>query len=166
MPAPLTHDWEAVKATAIAMGNLKRASEAHNIPYQTIRTRACREKWPVGRRPAQQVKQAIQIQKDQLAKSNPRSVTSVTSSSEALESILAQRKETYLKGMSKAVEKATEYASSLKGSEAFRESRKVKELIDAGHKLHSIGEKEQGGTTINLNVLTMGADAFIQAKQA
>ncbi len=89
MPAPSTTDWPAVKATAIARNSLKEAAALHNVPHGAVRQRACREKWPVGRRLGKAVQEAKQIDQQQLAKINPKSVTSVTSTADALVTALA-----------------------------------------------------------------------------
>lgn len=83
MPAQIA-DWSEVKATAISTGNLKRTAELHGLEHATVRMRASREKWPVGRRVHLAVQQAKVNATAQIVAASDGRVTSVTPASDAL----------------------------------------------------------------------------------
>jgi hypothetical protein len=77
MPAPIA-DWSEVKATAISTGNLQRAAELHGLPYDAVRQRSSREKWPVGHRLQRAVTEAKAAVTAQIVKASEGRVTVVT----------------------------------------------------------------------------------------
>lgn len=89
MPAQVA-DWSQVKATAIALGNLLHAAEQHGISYESVRVRAHREQWPVGRRVHKLAQQAQDQAHKQIVLASRGTVTSVTSTAQALENTLRE----------------------------------------------------------------------------
>lgn len=89
MPSAVA-DWSQVKATAIHRGSLKEAAEAHGLNYPSVRMRASREEWPVGRRVQKTVQAAQAMMESQIIKASGGRVASVTSSAEAAEIMLKE----------------------------------------------------------------------------
>lgn len=150
MPAAITADWEAVRDTAVALQSIKLAAEKHEVPYEAARMRASREAWPVGRRLAKALAAAKQAHSKAIVAANPKAVASVTSTSDALISTLADRKDKSALHLSKYVVDASQRGANSNGQ---------LELADDLNKVASIRskvwpeEKQAGGFTLNLGIL-------------
>jgi len=162
MPAAQSHDWSEVRATAIALGSIAKAARHHNVTYNAAKLRASREQWPVGFRPKKLAQKATEALKQHTQRANPNADTVDTGS--ALESELKEGKSLYLQRMNSVVLKASKAAEELQPDQALKMTRNIKELMDSGHKLHQIGESQNGGAVINLNILSMGAESFVDAQ--
>jgi hypothetical protein len=163
MPAPCTsaEGWEAVKATAIARNSIKEAAGLHNVPYAAAKQRASREKWPVGRRPAKNVQQAKQVDQQQLAKISHKSVTTVTSTADALSKALEEdNRETRL-SLSVATRKAAKTFRKMPGGDIIGAAQNLKHVVSSASQIHSWDE---GGTSpgLTLNFLSLSGDMGIQ----
>lgn len=157
MPAPCTTDWPAVRATAIALNSIKEAAELHKVSYDAAKMRASREAWPVGRRPAKAVQSAEEVNQAQLAKINPKSVTSVTSTADALTSVLVNDERETRMSLSKATRKAARAVEGLPGVQVFGKARSLKDLVSSAAQLHGWGERGgEGGPDIN--ILSIGGN--------
>lgn len=150
MPAPVT-DWEQVKATAIATGNLKDAADAHGIEYGAVRVRAHRENWPVGRRVIVQAKAAQAVMNEQIARANAsqgKTVTPVTSTADALANALRDGANATRIGLTKYAARMAKQADE-RGS--LEEAPLYKAVADIHGKMHP--ETSQTGPTLNLLVM-------------
>lgn len=107
MPA-LSADWPEVKGTAIATGSLKQAAAHHGVSYDALKMRASREEWPVGRRVHKLAQDAKTIAREQIIRASGGAVTSVTSTADALLSVLSDNKRRTKLAQSSYLVKASE----------------------------------------------------------
>lgn len=157
MPA-LSADWEAVKATAIACGNLKEAAEAHGISHESVRMRASREQWPVGRRVHIQAQQARQTAQQQLVKASGGAVTSVTSAADALQNVMADHSKKAKIALARAGRAAAEHFSAMDGQEIAIEAQNFKHIVAANDQIHGWNGKTAAngaGILVNVQLLSM-----------
>lgn len=113
-PNPVAY-WPDVKATAIATGSMDQAAKLHGIAPATVRQRARREGWPVGRRVHDQAQQARAAADAQIVRASAGTVTHVTSASDAA---LAANADNSRRGRSALLRygaAAAEHAASLDG---------------------------------------------------
>jgi hypothetical protein len=153
MPPPCTDDWNAVKNTAVALNSIKDAADLHNVPYKAAKMRASREKWPVGHRTAKAIANAVQVNREQLAKANPLSVTAVTTTSDALISKLKEHGESTKINLAKVAKNASEVLLKKKDNALLKQHQAFKNFVSGSGQLHDWGTSSQGGS-INLNILT------------
>ena len=126
-------DWPQVKATAIATGSLKAAAEAHGISHDSVKQRAKREEWPVGRRALKMAAEAQAHANSQIIKASQGTVTRVTSASDALAATLAEgAKETKL-GLTKYAARMAKQAAD---SGLLEEAPLYKAVADIHGKMH------------------------------
>jgi hypothetical protein len=118
MPAQIA-DWSQVKATAIALASIKDAAAEHGVSYKAAKMRASREQWPVGRRVHKLAQQAQQQANTQMMIASKGTVTSVTSTADALANTLAERQKRSKLGLSSWLTESSEHLASLKGEEAL-----------------------------------------------
>jgi hypothetical protein len=153
MPPPCTNDWEAVKATAIARNSIKEAAKLHNVPYTAAKKRASREKWPVGRRPAKAVREAKAFNQGQLVKANPRAVSCVTSTADALVIALENDSQETRLDLSKAARKAAKAFRTMQGRAVISEAQNLKHVVNSASQLHGWEERPMVG--VNLQILNV-----------
>lgn len=163
MPPACTDDWNAVKNTAVALNSIKEAADLHNVPYKAAKMRASREKWPVGHRTAKAIANAVQVNRDQLAKTNPSSVTAVTTTSDALLSKLKETGESTKINLAKVAKHASEVLLKKKGNALLKQHQAFKNFVSGSGQLHDWGTSSAGGS-INLNILT--GQAAVQITQS
>lgn len=157
MPPPSTDNWEAVKATAIALNSIKLAAEQHGVGYEAARQQASREKWPVGRRPAKAAKEAQQFAHAQLVKVSPRAVTSVTSTADALSNVLAEDSRETRISLSKAARQLAKKGETADLSEAG-------DVLQVGKLAALTHEWQQpGGSSLVINVALIGRSLVDEA---
>jgi hypothetical protein len=156
MPAALTVDWSAVKATAVALNSIKRAAEQHGVTYEAARVRACRETWPVGRRPAKAVQQAKAVEQAQLVKVTPEAVTSVTSTADALSTALAEDSNATKTGFSRMARRVAEAAAGYQAPKALKNSRALRDVATIAGQVHGWDAKtgDDRRVMINIGILT------------
>jgi hypothetical protein len=130
---PTVANWPDVKATAIHTGSLLEAAEIHGIKYETVRQRACREKWPVGRRVHQQLQQAQEAAATQIIRASHGNVTSVTSASEAALATLADGARRTKLGLTKYAARMAEEAAE---TGTLEEAPLYKAVADIHGKMH------------------------------
>lgn len=157
MPPAATANWEDVKATAIATGSLIDAAEHHGLKYETVRSRASREEWPVGRRVMQQLKAAQDAAHTQVQRAGKASVvsvkTSATSATEAISSVLEEDgRETRL-ALSKVARRSAEHAKTMTGKELIATSDKLLNVGKLAALTHGWNKDDAGGSRINVNLL-------------
>ena len=157
MPAPCTTDWPAIRATAIALNSIKEAAARHSVPYTAAKKRASREQWPVGRRPARAVQEAKQLEQAQLAKVSPKSVTTVTSTADALESSLAENNEETRMSLSIAARNGARALAKMPGEDVVRKSGNFKDITTAAGHLHGWGNRENDAACATF-VLSIGGN--------
>jgi NADH dehydrogenase/NADH:ubiquinone oxidoreductase subunit G len=148
-----------VKVTAIARGSLKEAASLHKVPYSAVKMRASREKWPVGRRTAQAVQQAREVEQTQLAKISPQSVTRVTSTADALVTALAEDSSETRHDLSKAARKAASKLREMPGAEILSSAQDMKHVANTASMLH--GWAEQGRAPV-CNINLWGGSAMVE----
>lgn len=85
MPAAVHADWSQVRDTAVALQSIKLAALEHGVSYDSARTRASRENWPVGQRLGKIITEAKQTHAKAVSLANPEAATSVTSTSDILQ---------------------------------------------------------------------------------
>jgi len=157
MPA-LSADWEAVKATAIALGSIKEAAEAHGVSYGAARVQATREEWPVGRRVHEQARAVQQQAREQVVRSSKGAVTSVTSAAEALQKAHKERGLRTKTALIGAAMKASEYYAELEPELIAADAQNLKAVTSVADTLHGWTAKtQQGGAQVlvNVNLLRM-----------
>ncbi len=148
MPAPLTVDWEAVKASAISTGSLSKAAQLHDIPHNAVKQRSFREKWPVGIRAEKAAEQAIAhaVTVKAAARVTEGRVTGITTSpvtaSEALERHMTETRDEFRTFTATAIRNASRAASRLPDDDALENSRRLADLTAAGTKLHGLNQAE------------------------
>jgi hypothetical protein len=165
MPAPSTTDWPAVKATAIARNSIKEAAALHNVPYDAAKQRACREKWPVGRRLGKAVQEAKSLEQAQLVKVNPSAVTSVTSTADALVTALAEDNRETRMSLSSATRKAARSLQGMPGGDIVNGARKLKDVVSSAGIIHGWNESgnDQGADML---ILSIGGNVNLGGQQA
>jgi hypothetical protein len=151
MPAALTVDWPAVKATAIALNSIKIAAERHGVTYEAARMRASRESWLVGRRPAKAAAEAKAVVQAQLEKVSPGAVTSVTSTADALATTLADENQRTRAGFSRAAVKVAEKAAKMDPEEILERARSLKDVAHVAGQVHGWDAKETDGNVVLIN---------------
>lgn len=154
MPAAITTDWPAVKATAIARNSIKEAADLHGVTYESARVRACREEWPVGRRPAKMVQQAKDAEQAQLVKVSPQAVTSVTSTADALATALADDSRATRAALATAARKAGEAFARKDGEEVIELAKPFQQITSAAGMIGGWGDKgqDQGADMLILSI--------------
>lgn len=162
MPPPCTDDWNAVRNTAVALNSIKEAARLHNVPYEAARMRASREKWPVGHRTAKAIADAVQVNRDQLAKVSPSSVTAVTTTSDALVSQLKEHGESTKINLAKVAKNASEVLLKKKGNALLKQHQAFKNFVSGSGQLHDWGTGS-AGAGFTLNVLSIGGDMSLSA---
>lgn len=147
MPVPLTTAWDAVRATAIACGSLKVVADHHHISYTAVKMRASREQWPVGRRIILAAKKAQQDAEEATQRARQQDtrqiadmvhVAPVTSTAEVLENEVKAGRDTFRTKASTAIAKAATHAAEQPGDKLLKGARALKDLVDAGSKLHGL----------------------------
>lgn len=147
MPA-LSADWPEVKATAIAIGNLKDAAAKHGVSYEATRQRAAREKWPVGQRVHTLAREAKAASHAVILKTA--NVTRVTSASEALGDTVTDNQSRYTTAMSHVL---ADKAEAYKAAPLLAKPRDLNDLASAGAKVFATGGSGEGGTVaIQINI--------------
>jgi molybdenum-dependent DNA-binding transcriptional regulator ModE len=103
MPQPIAtqEQWNQVRDTAVACGSIKEGARVHGVSYQAAKQRAKREAWPVARRLNKAIVQARTAASRSLEAATG-SVTSVTSTPDALVSIMAEHEHKTKLSLSKA----------------------------------------------------------------
>ncbi len=87
----------------------------------------------------------------------------VTSVSEVVRTAFEDQKEGFRSSMSSALAKAGDYIGQLPGEVVLAESRKIKDILDSGAKLFSIGEDGKGAV-LSVNVLSLSADSLASVR--
>jgi molybdenum-dependent DNA-binding transcriptional regulator ModE len=156
MPQPIaTQDqWNQVRDTAVACGSIKEAAAVHGVSYQAAKQRAKREAWPVARRLNRAIVQARLAASRSLEAATGR-VTSVTSTPDALVSIMAEHEQKTKLSLSKASMNMAQQAETA----PLEQAPDVHSVAKTAAIVHRWGN-EQGNSILNVRVLAMGKAAF------
>lgn len=157
MPAPIA-DWSEVKATAIATGNLQRAAELHGLPYDAVRQRSSREKWPVGFRVHKAVTEAKAAVTAQVQAATQGRVTVVT----AADAIAEVNKENGRRGRAALLRygaRSAEHLADLDPAEAVMLAPQAASITKVLATADNWGD--QSNQKVRINVLA-GAGSAVQ----
>ncbi len=153
MPPPVTADWSQVKATAIATGSLIDAADHHGLRYEAVKTRACREQWPVGRRVVRQLEEAKANADRQITLAGNASVTSVvtsvTSSSQAILQSLGEDRVATKMAASRASRRVFESLDKLEPSAILQDAGKLRDMATVAEKSQD-WQSGQQQVTVNI----------------
>jgi hypothetical protein len=171
MPAPILDPvgWEQVHATAVALGSLEAAAQAHGLPPATVRQRARRDSWLVGDHADQRRHARRQAILDTAA-ANGRHVTAqavshpvtVTSGSpETLDTLIREQGRQTRAMLAQGLLHAAGQARRTK--HPLARARAIKAVTEAAATVHG-WRQDQAGTVVQLGVLlqlsTGGATAI------
>ena len=148
MPAPIA-DWSEVKATAISTGNLQRAAELHGLPYDAVRQRSSREKWPVGFRVHKAVTEAKAAVTAQIQASTEGRVTVVT----AAEAIAEENANNSRRSRAAALRysaRTLEHAADLDPETALASASDVSSVVKVASVAGGWAAPASGSVTISL----------------
>jgi hypothetical protein len=143
-----------VRDTAVACGSIKEAATVHGVSYGAAKERAHREQWPVARRLSKAVAAAKAAASQAVTVTTGR-VTSVTSTPDALVSIMAEHEQKTKLSLSKATMNMAQQAEEAPLEQAPH-LHKVAQTAGIVH--YWEGRKDPG--ILNVAVLAGGKAAF------
>lgn len=155
MPAAIA-DWKSVKAHAIATGSLKEAADAFGLEEGTVRVRAHREEWPVGRRVQVMAEQAQAQAHAQIVKNNGGNVTAVTSAADAVANTLLERRNRTKLAQSEYLARASEKLADVDEEKLLLHVQDGKALADMAAKVHP---EADSNSHMSLNFFSLSAPA-------
>lgn len=158
MPA-LSADWPQVKGTAIATGSLKTAAEHHGVSYDALKMRASRESWPVGRRVHAMAQSAREAAHAQIVKVTG-NVTSVTSTADALQSVLSENKKRTKVAQSRYLARASEELDKTPDTELLSVTDAALQLATMASKVYPEDQHGTGNAVVVTVNLSGKADTF------
>jgi len=127
---------ETAKLT-VAMGStVKEAAESLGLPYEAIRKRAQREKWPSSSRVNREAEKIITAQ-----------------TTTALAESVAERGSRYEENISQAGLRMSETVARLDGTELLKRSRDIAALDSVARKALGLDKAEQDRNAINIAIL-------------
>jgi hypothetical protein len=152
---PINRD--EVKATYLATGCLTEAARLHGVKPATVRQWAKRHEWPTPHNLIRKIDESNATLKT-LAKSRGMDVTPVTH--EVLQRSVESNREAFHSSLAIGLTKAASCLTELDNVSALEASRRMVDLATAGKTVFGIGA-EHDKPTLSLNVLQLGADAFL-----
>jgi hypothetical protein len=152
---PINRD--EVKATYLATGCLTEAARLHGVRPGTVRQWASRYKWPTPTNLVRQIEESNATLKT-IAKARGMDVTPV--SHEVLQRSVESNREAFHSSLAIGLTKAASCLTELDNVSALEASRRMVDLATAGKTIFGIGA-EHDKPTLSLNVLQLGADAFL-----
>ena len=127
---------ETAKLT-VAMGStVKETAESLGLPYEALRKRAQREKWPSSSRVNREAEKII-----------------IAKATTAVAESIAERGSRYVENIQTAGLKASEYLSGLPGEEILKKSASVAAIDGVTRKSFGLDKAEQDRNAINIAVL-------------
>jgi hypothetical protein len=159
MPSPLGIDREQVKATYLSLGCLTLTAKAHGLKPATVRQWAKREEWPTSTNALKSIEKGKAILEDKRDRGHKDAVT-VCHTSEVLEDHLANNKKSFVTNMASSLSRASRAIDNMDDLSALDMSRKMVDLATAGKTIFNLGG-DDSGAKLQLNVLTLSAEAFM-----
>lgn len=149
MAAPaLDVDWESVKAHAKDHG-AREAARAYNLSENTVMARCRREGWLVNAGKTIVV-QALPKSMQPIAR-NAR-ITPSEAVSRTHEALGERTRTRFARGIARGALKV----AHMKADTVLERAGEIKQLVDAGAKLHGWGQEGQSGTQAVLNIAFLG----------
>lgn len=159
MPSPLAIDKEQVKATYLATGCLTETARLHGIKPATTRQWAKRYDWPTSTNAIKAIEKGNAILEAKRENKHKDAVSNCHTS-DALTLSYNNNKESFQSAMAVGLTKAAGCLTEMDGFSALESSRRMVDLATAGKTIFGIGN-ESDKPTLSLNVLQLGADAFV-----
>lgn len=144
MPQPLAVDREAVKAHAITHG-VREAARAFNLSEDTVKQWSRRFGWLAAAGVAT-------ITQPLPASIAPRAVPNVPSASEAARNTEASLGEKTRTRFARGIARGALKVAHMKADTVLERAGEIKQLVDAGAKLHGWGQEGQSGAQAVLNI--------------
>ena len=152
-------DHDALEAVFIANNrDFIRTAEITGVNRNTLYRIAQRKNWDYGGTHHRTITKA----KERLQVLQPEVVHSVARS---LENTIDMNKESFIGSMSNALLKGARAVSDMSDLSTLENSRRIVDLATAGKTIFNLGGDEQGAR-LQLNVLTLSAEAFMPQLKA
>jgi hypothetical protein len=160
MPRALTIDKKEVHATFLATGSLTETARLHGLKDATIRQWAKRYNWETATQ-VQKLRQKADNIVELKREKGHSDVVEVSRSADALSNHLHSTGVTFKTNMATALSRSSQELAEMDGLTALEQSRRMVDLATAASKVFP---NMEGEAKLNVNVLSMGLDAFVGSR--
>jgi hypothetical protein len=159
MAQPIGIDHDKVRAMFIATGSLKEAARAFKLKEGTVRQWCKREGWESVTNSQKLIQKADDILQIKRENNHP-DVTPVCNVSDVLADHIENNKKAFVTNMASGLNKASRAISDMDDLSTLENSRRIVDLATAGKTIFNLGG-DDSGAKLQLNVLTLSAEAFM-----